>query len=96
MSKYELMIIVNANLSQEEREAVFQEAADAVTKNEGKVINGQVWQEKHKITFILKKCTHGTYYLINFESATSAIDKIKKLLRLNEKVLRFLIFRVTK
>ena len=96
MNKYELVVIVNGLLSQEEREAIFKEVVEAVTKNGGKVINNQIWLDKHKITFVLKKCTQGTYYLVNFESAPANIAKIKQNLKLNEKVLRILFLKLEK
>jgi len=94
MSKYELMSIVNATLPQDEKESLFKEVTDTVGKFEGKVVNRQVWLDKHKMTFNIKRCTHGTYYLVNFESPTSAINPISQALRMNEKLLRFLILKL--
>ena len=94
MNKYELMLIVNAHLPQPEKEVVFNEAADVITKGEGKIINRNIWLEKQKISFPIKKCSEGTYYQVNFECGGSALLKIKELLRLNEKILRFLILRI--
>ena len=96
MNKYELMTIVNATLSQEEKDAIFKEATETVARNGGKVINNQVWLDRHKFTFVLKKCTQGTYYLINFDCPAANVLKIKQTLKLNEKVLRFLILRLDK
>ncbi len=96
MNKYELMVVINAMLSQEEKDAIFKEATEIVMKSEGKVINSQVWLDKHKLTFPLKKSTHGTYYVMNFESAAAAINKIRQALKLNERVLRFLLLRLSK
>ena len=67
MGKYELVVIINAQLNQEEKDKVFKQATDGVLKGGGKVINSQVWLERHKFTFRMKKCSEGTYYLINFE-----------------------------
>ncbi len=93
MNKYELMVIVNAHLGQTEKENVFKQATDVVTKNGGKVVNNQLWLEKHKPPFMIKKCREVSYYLIKFESIASAIEKIQQAVRLNEEVLRFLIVR---
>lgn len=93
MDRYELVIIVDSARSQEEKETIVKEAGDAVAKCEGKIINSQVWLEKHKFTFRMKKRTDGTYYLINFESARSGLAKLRKVLRLNENILRSLIVK---
>ena len=56
LRKYELMIIVDAKLNNEEKSSIFKEANDSVSKNGGKVINSQVWMEKHKLSFDIKRC----------------------------------------
>ncbi len=89
--KYELVMIVDARLSAEEKKNISREASDAVSKAGGKIINTQLWLDKHKLTFVIKKATEGSYYLINFESETSAVEKIRAGLKLNEKILRFVI-----
>jgi len=92
-TKYELVVVIDAHMAQSQKDDVLKQSTDAVVKGGGKVINSQVWLEKHKFTFILQKKTDGTYYLINFESNGAGIDKIKENLRLNESILRYAIFR---
>ena len=87
--KYELVVIVDAKLTSEAKESVRKEVTDAVNKRGGKVINSRVWLEKHKLTFQIKKCSEGTYYVINFEGKSDIIEKIRPGLKLNEKILRF-------
>ncbi len=94
LRKYEAMVIIDAKLSNEDKEAVFKEATEIVTKSGGSVINGQVWMEKHKLTFRIKKCAEGTYYLINFEDKGDSVAKIRQALRLNEKILRFVLINL--
>ena len=91
--KYELVLIVDAKLTNESKEAIRKEVAESISKHGGKVINSQVWLEKQKLTFQIKKCGEGTYYLINFEGEGDVADKVKAGLRLNEKVLRFMFIR---
>ena len=93
MRKYELVSIIDATLPQEEREKINKEAAEAITRSGGKVINSKVWLEKQKFTFRIKKVNEGTYYLTNFEIGASVISDIQQRLRLNERILRFAIIR---
>jgi small subunit ribosomal protein S6 len=92
--KYELVVIVDAKLTNEVKETVRKEVADLIEKRGGKVINSQVWLEKHKFTFLIKKCSEGTYYIINFEGEGEIISKLKPKLKLNEKILRFDFIKV--
>jgi len=93
MNKYELVVILDAASPQEEKESVVKEVIDVMNKCEGKLINRNVWLEKHKFSFPMKKKTDGTYYLLNFEGLQSRMAELRKLLRLNDKLLRFLIVR---
>ena len=88
MKKYELVVIVDAKLNNDDKQSVVKEVTDAINKTESKVINSQVWLEKQKMFFPIKKCQEGTYYLINFEAKAEAIGKIKAVLRVNERILR--------
>ena len=94
MEKYELIMIVDATIPQGEKDTIVKESNDLIAKNSGKIINSQVWIEKQRFSFRMKKRTEGTYYLINFESPQSAVAQIRESLRLNEKVIRSLITKV--
>ena len=93
MIKYELMSIVNSHLTNDEKESIFKQATECIIKGGGKIINAQVWLDKHKLAFAIKRCTEATYYLINFEAAGNVLTSIRELLRLNENILRFLIIK---
>ncbi len=94
MNKYELVVVVDATLSQEQKEALVKEVTDSIAKLNGKVINRQVWLDKQKFTFRMKGKGEGTYYLIGFESPAAAAVKVREALRLNEKLLRSLIVKM--
>ncbi|MCB9772474.1 MAG: 30S ribosomal protein S6 [Candidatus Omnitrophica bacterium] len=93
MNKYELAVVVDAALPQEQKDSIVKEASEAITKSGAKLINSQVWIEKHKFSFRMNKCWEGTYYLLNLESPTSAVLPLQKILRVNERILRFLMVR---
>ena len=93
MEKYELVVIVDANAPQEKKESILKETTDTINKSEGKVINSQVWIDKHRFSFRIQKCLEGTYYTVNFEAVPTAIAKIRQYLKLNEEILRSLIVR---
>lgn len=94
IQKYECMLIVDAKLSSEEKDGVVKSIAEMIGKNEGKVINSQVWQEKQKLTFEISKCKEGTFYLIKFEGPGTLVEAIRTPMKLNEKILRSLITKI--
>ncbi len=93
-NKYELVVILNAQMPEDQRQSVIKQCSDYIVKFGGKVINSQVWLDKYKMGFAIKKCSEGTYYLINFETTGASLTNIKEALRLNENILRYAIFSV--
>ncbi|MFH0763285.1 MAG: 30S ribosomal protein S6 [Candidatus Omnitrophota bacterium] len=93
MNKYEAMVIIKPDLSEEERNDLFKQLADTVSKNNGEVSSAAVWSEKRKLIFPIKKQQDGVYYLMNFTLAPQEIAQINRVYKLNENVLRVLITR---
>ena len=94
MRKYELVVIVDAQPTKEEKDAIMKKVTDAIAKVGGKVINNQVWLAKQKFAFKIKRRIEGTYYLVNVEADPSAVIKIRQVLDLIEEVLRFEMIKI--
>lgn len=93
MNKYELVYIVDAHASQTVKDEIAKQVADAIAKSEGKVVNAQLWLERHRMSFPINKIWEGAYYLVNVESKSAGINKLNTILRINEQILRFLTIR---
>lgn len=91
MDKYELAVVLDASLPQDQKDSIIKETGETITKSGGKVINNQVWIDKHRFSFRMDKCSEGTYYLVNFEGPRASVSPIQQSLRLNERILRFLV-----
>lgn len=96
MQKYELMVIVDSRLGNEEKEKIFKEATDTLVKCGGRVINSQLWLDKHRMTFSISKAKEGSYYLVSYEADGTVNAKLKAALRINERILRHAIAKVDK
>lgn len=92
LTKYELVMIVDSGLADSAKEEIYKAAADAITKSDGKVLNSQVWLDKQRFAFDIKKYKEGTYYMTNFEAEGDITAKLTAVLKLNEKILRFGVF----
>lgn len=93
MNKYEAMFIIKPDLTEEARKGLFAQLSDVIAKSGGNVTLANIWSEKRKMCFAIKKYREGVYYLINFSAAPGEIDKIRHSYSLNENVLRTLITR---
>lgn len=94
MNKYEAMFIVKPDFSEEESKNVYASLKDTIAKNGGSVESADVWSERRRLTFTLKKQQEGVYYLVKFSAPSEAIAKLKYAYGLNESVLRVLITRL--
>lgn len=91
MNKYEAMVIIRPELSEEDRKDVCAQLTDTVAANKGTVVQAAVWSERKKLHFPIKKHSEGVYYLINFTAEPGAIVKLEQAYKLNDNVLRCLI-----
>ncbi|MBN1913047.1 MAG: 30S ribosomal protein S6 [Candidatus Omnitrophica bacterium] len=91
MKKYEAMFILRPDLPEDEKNALFSQIKEEVTKNNGSVTQAAVWEERRKLYFPIKKFQEGVYYLMNFDIAPSEIVKIRHAYKLNEGILRVLV-----
>ncbi len=96
MNKYEAMFVVKPDLTEDEKKNLFTQINEVVQKNDGKIISANVWAEKRKLTFKIKRCLEGIYYLINFNADPKKVSDIMHLYNLNENILRTLITNVEK
>lgn len=85
------MFIVKPDLSEEEKNALFQQIKDTVTKLNAKVTNANIWQEKRKLCYAIKKYQEGTYYLMHFSIDPLLVKDLRHAYKLNENILRVLI-----
>ena len=66
MSKYEVVFIVDARLSDGEKKDVAKLVTDLIAKLGGKA-ESKVWLERQRMAFSIGKAWEGTYYLLNVE-----------------------------
>jgi len=93
MNKYEAMFLVKPDLSEEDKKALLSQINEVVTKHNGAVSSANIWSEKRKLFFPLKRYREAIYYLVNFTLAPLSVKDINQAYRLNENILRFLITR---
>jgi small subunit ribosomal protein S6 len=93
MNKYELVYIIDAHAPQSTKDEIAKQVADSLAKTEIKLVNSQLWLDRHKMSFPIQKIVEGTYYLLSLEAKSSSIAKLQSMLRINEQILRFLTVR---
>jgi small subunit ribosomal protein S6 len=100
MKKYEAMFIIKPDLKDEEKSAVMKGIKEQIAKHEGNITQDQIWAERRKLAYDLfpagggVRFKEGMYYMVNFDSAPSAIASLKSNYSLNESILRYMILRI--
>jgi len=92
MNKYELGIVVRADLEDESFQAEMTRVKGLIERFEGTIDKVDEWGRR-KLAYPIKKLTEGVYTFITFTSPAGAPRDIEDRLRLMENVLRFLVIR---
>ena len=90
MSKYELTLVLNAKIEDEERAKVLEKVKGYVTRFGCQISDVEEWGKK-KLAYEVQKMSEGYYYFIHFEAETSAPAEIENRVRIMDNVMRFLI-----
>ena len=90
MSKYELAVVLNAKIEDEERANVLEKVKGYVTRFGGTISDVDEWGKK-KLAYDIQKMPEGYFYFIHFEAETTAPAEIENRVRIMDNVLRFLI-----
>ncbi|EOT22562.1 30S ribosomal protein S6 [Lachnospiraceae bacterium KK002] len=92
MNKYELALVVNAKIEDEERAAVVEKAKEYITRFGGTITNVDEWGKK-RLAYEIQKMREGFYYFIQFDANADCPAEIEKRVRILDNVLRFLCVR---
>lgn len=94
-SNYESMLILRPDLTEQEREDIFDKITKKVEALEGKIIGSKVWAKERNFYFFLKsrgaekkKYYKGCYWLLNFSISKNKLPDLKEIVRLEERILR--------
>jgi small subunit ribosomal protein S6 len=92
MKAYELLVIFNPTLSDDERAAVLERVSTLIT-NEGSTLDTTDEWGKRKLAYEIDKLSEGDYVLFEFHAKPEAIAEIDRVLRITDAVVRFILVR---
>lgn len=90
MNKYEMLYIIDANLTDEAKEAIIAKFENSVNNNGGKVEKVDKWGIR-KLVYPINYKTEGYYVLMSFESTGAQVDELKRIAGITDGVMRRLI-----
>lgn len=95
MNRYETVFIATPVLSDVQLKELFGKFRGVITENGGQIKNEEDWGLR-KLTYPINKKTTGYYFLIDFEAEGDLVDKLETQYRRDERVIRFLTFKMDK
>ena len=90
MNSYELLYILNNELSDEAKGAVVEKLNAVVTDNGGTIDGIDKWGTR-KLAYPIDYKTEGYYVLVNFTAPATLPDELERVMRITDAVIRFLI-----
>lgn len=91
-TSYEVLIIVNATLSDDDIAKQISDIEEVINKNKGSVKNIEKWGRK-RLAYEIKDLNEGYYVLIYFAGESKTITELDRILKINDNILRHMIVR---
>ncbi len=92
MNKYEVAVVVTAQITDEERAAVVEQVKAYIARRGGNVTEVEDWG-KRRLAYEIAKQSEGYYYFVKVDAEPTMSVELEKDLRIMENVLRYLIVR---
>ncbi len=92
MNSYELALVLNAKIEDEERETALKKVKDLIERFGGVIKDTDEWGKK-KLAYEIQKMSEGFYYFIHFDAEATAPAEIEPRVRIVDNVLRYLCVR---
>ena len=89
MNKYELTVVLNVKLEDDERAASTEIVMGYITRVGGTVSNVAEWG-KQRLAYEIQKMHEAYYYFIQFESDSVCPNEVEAHIRIMEPVIRYL------
>ena len=90
MTKYEMLYILDASLTDEAKESIVKKFEDLVTSNGGVVESIDRWGVK-KLQYPINYKNEGYYVLMNFEAEKTLVVEIKRVAGIVDGIIRRMI-----
>ena len=90
--RYEMMVILRSTLSDSQRKEELEKIQAFIKEHGGSVTHEETWG-KRSLAYLIKKEKEGYYIIYDILMPAIAADPLKKILNIDNNVLRFLLQR---
>ena len=95
MNSYETVFILTPVLSDAQMKEAVEKFKDVLGQNGAEIVNEETWGLR-KLAYPIQKKSTGFYCLLEFKGEPTIVKKLEVAFRRDERVIRFLTFRLDK
>lgn len=95
MPLYESTFIIHPNLTAQEVRDVKNSFVSIIESYNGSLLKEEYWGLR-SLAYEIKKHNNGHYIMLNLDASGDAIKELERKFKLDERILRFITFRINK
>ena len=89
MRRYETIVILDPDISEEERTPVFDRVSDTIAQGNGFLVILDEWGTR-KLAYEIKKKPRGHYTRVDYCATGVIVDEIERFFRIDDRVMKYL------
>ena len=89
MRRYETFVIMDPDLSQDQREQVIQRVEELITQMDGFLVLTDDWGER-RLAYDIKKRPRGYYVRFDYCGLSSLVNEIERFFRIDDRALKYM------
>ena len=89
MRRYETIVIVDPDLSDDDRTSLFSRIKEIIPQQEGVLIKEELWGAK-KLAYDIRKKSRGYYARYDYCGMGVLVDEIERFFRIDDRVMKYL------
>jgi len=95
MRRYETFVIVDPDLSQDQRDQVIQRVEELITQMDGFLVFTDDWGER-KLAYDIKKRARGYYVRFDYCGLSPLVNEIERFFRIDDRALKYMTILLDK
>lgn len=95
MRRYETFVIVDPDLSQDQRDQVIQRVEELITQMDGFLVFTDDWGER-KLAYDIKKKARGYYVRFDYCGLSPLVNEIERFFRIDDRALKYMTILLDK
>ncbi len=92
MIDYEILLMLDPELSEEQQGAVIARTRELIEKDGGSIARHDAWGRR-KLAYEIDKKGEGTYHLLLFSCTAETLDEVSRVLKIDDTVMRHMATR---